>query len=142
MMSDVHTVMLRLDTEFKARASFGSVPGAPGVLLDEPPPLGAGSGPNALDLLAAAIGNCLAASLMFCLQKSHADVSAIEATVTTHTARNAANRLRVDHVGVQLRLVGATDPAKVARCSGRFEDFCTVTASVRDGIRVDVSVTS
>jgi uncharacterized OsmC-like protein len=141
-MSETHVVTLRLEGNYQGRATFDSVPGAPGVPLDEPPPLGAATGPNAMDLLAAAIGNCLAASLLFCLQKSRVEVGGIDATVTTHTGRNEVNRLRIDRVDVELRLSGAEDAAKLARCSALFEDFCTVTASIRDGITVNVNLTT
>ncbi len=137
-MAETHTVTLTFEDGYRARATFESVPGTPSVLLDEPQPLGGGAGPNALDLLAAAIGNCLAASLLFCMRKSRTDVGGLEATVTTYTGRNEANRLRVDRVDVELRVSGAGDAAKLARCSGMFEDFCTVTASIRNGIQVNV----
>jgi len=139
-MSDSHTVTLKFKDGYQAQATFESVPGAPSLVLDEPPPLGGSAGPNAMDLLAAAIGNCLAASLLFCMQKSRAEVGGLEATVTTHSGRNEANRLRIEHVDVQLRVSGAEDAAKLARCAGLFEDFCTVTASIRNGVTVNVSL--
>ena len=40
------------------------------VTLDEPPPLGHDSAPNAARFLAAAIGDCLSASLVFCMKKA------------------------------------------------------------------------
>jgi len=40
--------------------------------MDEPEPMGGNSGPNACKVLAATIGNCLTASLLFCLQKAMA----------------------------------------------------------------------
>lgn len=141
-MSETHSVTLRFGGDYQARATFESVPGTPVVLLDEPAPLGQGAGPNALDLLAAAIGNCLAASLLFCLRRSRVEVEGLEARITTHTARNDQGRLRISHVDVELRpQVPAGDAAKRARCAGLFEDFCTVTASIRDGIKVNVALT-
>jgi uncharacterized OsmC-like protein len=139
-MAETHTVSLSFGEGYRARATFESVPGAPSLLLDEPPPLGGAAGPNAMDLLAAAIGNCLGASMLFCMQRSRAPIGGLQATITTHTARNEENRIRIDRVDVQLRVTGAEDAAKLARCSGLFEDFCTVTASIRAGVTVNVSV--
>ena len=142
-MSETHTVTLKFEEGYRCRATFESLPGAPEVVLDEPPPLGNATGPNALDLLAAAVGNCLAASLLFCLKKSRADVAGLAAKVTTHTSRNDAGRLRISHIDVALDpSVGAADSAKFDRCAGLFEDFCTVTASIRDGVKVNVSLKS
>ena len=37
-------------------------------------------------------------------------------------------------------LVSSTDAMRLARCEGLFEDFCTVTARVKHGIPVHVSL--
>jgi organic hydroperoxide reductase OsmC/OhrA len=141
-VSETHTVSLKLEEGYRIRATFESVAGAPSLVLDEPEPLGAGTGPNAQDLLAAAIGNCLAASLIFCLRKSRADVTGLEARVTTDTGRTEGNRLRINRVDVELApKVGEEDAAKMARCAGLFEDFCTVTASLKGGLDVRVNLT-
>jgi uncharacterized OsmC-like protein len=140
-MAETHTVTLRFEEGYRCRATFESVPGAPQVVLDEPAPLGTASGPNALDMLSAAIGNCLAASLMFCLKKSRADVTGLSAKVTTQTSRNEAGRLRISHIDVDLEpAFAAADAAKFDRCATLFEDFCTVTASIREGVKVNVSL--
>jgi uncharacterized OsmC-like protein len=140
-MSETHTVTLTFEEGYRCRARFESVPGTPEILLDEPAPLGSASGPNAMDMLAAAIGNCLGASLIFCLKKSRADVTGLSASVTTHSGRNEAGRLRIMHVDVELApSVAAADAAKQERCAGLFEDFCTVTASIRSGVQVNVSL--
>jgi uncharacterized OsmC-like protein len=111
--------------------------------MDEPAPLGGSAGPNATDLLAAAVGNCLAASLLLCLQKSHASIETMSATVTAHIDRNDRGRLRI--VGLDVDIdprLGADDAAKLERCRGLFEDYCMVSASVRQGIPIDVRVLS
>jgi uncharacterized OsmC-like protein len=138
-MSESHAVTLKLENTFRCHVTFENVPDAPALLLDEPAPLGAGSGPNAMDLLAAAIGNCLAASLMFCLKKSRVDSSGIEVRVVASSDRNEAGRLRVSGVNVELRPNFPDDP-KAARCTALYEDFCTVTQSIRSGFPVTVTV--
>lgn len=109
--------------------------------MDEPEPLGEGQGPNAARVVAAAIGNCLSASLLYCLGKAHIDVVDLETRVTGETVRNERGRLRLGKLQVHIEPdVGAVPREKLQRCLDIFEDFCLVTASVREGLDVDVSV--
>jgi uncharacterized OsmC-like protein len=133
-----HHVTLRLADKFRFVAEFADVPGA-SVVFDEPPPLGGNSAPNAAEMLSAAIGNCLAASLTFCLRRSRIDLQDMTADVTTHVARNERGRLRIRGIDVQLEPVVATGTT-INRCEALFEDFCMVTASVQQGIPVHVSL--
>jgi uncharacterized OsmC-like protein len=111
------------------------------VLMDEPPVLGQQHGPNASRLLAAAVGNCLSASLLFCLQKKDASPRSIKAQVTCILVRNERQRLRIGGLEVEISLDAADfDATRLKRCLDMFEDFCVVTASLREGIAVDVSV--
>lgn len=122
--------------------AVGFPPGFPFMLvMDEPVPLGRGRGPNAARILGAAIGNCLAASLLYCLRKAHIEVKDLEAAVEGELVRNEAGRLRVAAVQVRLApVVAGADRARMARCLDIFEDFCVVTQSVRQGIEVSVDV--
>jgi uncharacterized OsmC-like protein len=108
--------------------------------LDEPAPLGRDSAPNAARILAAAIGNCLAASLVFCLKKQKLAASGVKADVAVEIVRNDAHRLRIGKVDVTLHAGLPEGDAAAARCLETFEDFCMVTQSVRDGIDVGVRV--
>ncbi len=142
-MSDegVHHVTLSLARGFEFVASFDDLPDSPPVLLDEPAPLGDGRGPSAAALLSAAVGNCLAASLLFCLGKARASVDELTARVTTHLVRNDAGRYRIGRIDVALTAaVGEDDHNRLTRCQDLFEDFCIVTESVRKGIPVNVTV--
>lgn len=109
------------------------------VKLDEPPPLGHDHAPNAARYLAAAVGNCLAASLVFCTKREGHVLSNVKATVRLTLVRNEQRRLRIGKIDVALDAPGASEAA-LAGCLGAFEDFCVVTQSVRHGIPVDVSV--
>jgi uncharacterized OsmC-like protein len=115
--------------------------GLPELALDEPEPLGGQKGPNASRLVAAAVGNCLAASLFFCLQRSRFEVEGLSARVQGSLARNPEGRLRIAGFDVRIELpINDEEHARVQRCLDLFEDFCVVTASVRQGIPVSVSV--
>jgi uncharacterized OsmC-like protein len=134
------TIIVEREHDFEFRVRFDNAR-FPELTLDEPEPLGHAVGPNASRILAAAVGNCLASSLLFCLQRSKQTVKEVQAEVTPRIARNDEGRLRVSHIGVKLH-VGAkgTDPRKLQRCVEIFENFCIITASVRQGIPVDVTV--
>jgi uncharacterized OsmC-like protein len=126
-------------TGYQFRVVFDK-PTHPQVLTDEPLPLGEDQGPNPARLLAAAIGSCLSASLAFCLNRAEVPLAGLTANVHADLVRNERKRLRVGSVRVELhpKLAGtAGDPSE---CLERFEDFCVVTESVREGVPVDVSV--
>jgi uncharacterized OsmC-like protein len=111
------------------------------VAMDEPEPLGESSAPNASMMLSSAVGHCLAASLLFCLGKSRVEAKGIEADVETSLTRNDRGRWRIEGIKVKVKPeVSDVDREKLERCLGLFEDFCIVTASVRQGIKVDVEI--
>lgn len=111
------------------------------LLVDEPEPLGQRNGPNASRLIAAAVGNCLSASLLFCLEKAKQRVNRLHTDVAGTMMRNARGRLRVGKLDVRITLdVAADQPERVNRCFELFEDYCVVTASVRKGIPVSVVI--
>ena len=131
---------LRLDAGFAHAVDFG-LPGVEPLIVDEPPPLGEGRGPNPSRLLASAVASCLASSLLFCLRKSRIDVTALDTHVTGRLERNDRGRLRVAEIHVVLSpLMSEDDRARIGRCVEVFEDYCLVTQSVRDGIRVSVDI--
>ena len=141
-MSGVHSheANLRLVTKYRVMAEFPEVSGTPSLLFDEGPPVGDGRGPNAAMVLGAAIGDCLSATLMSCLSRAHVDVEALTATVLTRVARNEAGRFRISGIEVELcPTVPPSERAGLERCQAVFQDYCTVTESVRQGIPVTVS---
>ena len=72
---------------FEFRVKFDKEQFAP-LLLDEPPPLGRDTAPNAARVLAAAIGNCLSASLVFCLKRAKVAATGVTADVDVEIVRN------------------------------------------------------
>lgn len=116
-------------------------PQAADLLMDEPPPLGRASGPNASRLLAAAAANCMSASLLYCLAKEDPPANSLRAEVTCTMIRNEANRLRIG--GMEVKLVIDDELAgskRFDRCKALFEDFCIVSSSIREGIPIQVAV--
>lgn len=141
-MTEKSTFQLELehvaDYEFRVKFDW---PDVPDLMLDEPVPLGSQRGPNASRLIAAGVANCLTASLLFCLRKSHAEPKGVKATVTGHTIRNEQGRLRLGGFEVTITVDGDPDQAaRLTRCTGLFENFCVVTESVRQGVPVSVRV--
>jgi organic hydroperoxide reductase OsmC/OhrA len=132
-------VRLRREAGYRFVVEF---PGsAPPLGVDEPPPLGTGSGPNPSALLAAAIADCLSASLVYCLERARLEVGDVEAEAEVAFKRNESGRLRIGSVDVRLRPeVQGAPGGRGERCLELFEDFCVVTESVRRGIDVSVTV--
>ena len=108
---------------------------------DEPPPLGRGEGPSPVQLLAAAVGNCLSDSLLFALRKFKQAPDPIRTEVQAQVGRNAEGRLRVLRIEVALHLgVPGASLEHLERVLGSFEAYCTVTQSVAQGISVQARV--
>jgi uncharacterized OsmC-like protein len=139
VMAHAVTVSLKQEKDFRFAIEFAA--GMPVLHGDETPPLGGGTGPNPAQLLAAAVGNCMADSLLFALRKFKQQPEPVQADVTATIDRNAQNRLRVQHILVKLTLgVRGSGLAHLDRALDQFEDFCTVGQSVRQGIPVTVEV--
>src|SRR5919197_2875076 len=138
-----HHAIVTLVRGYEFVAEFPDVAGPSAMPPDEPQPLGGNRGPNAAAVLGAAIGNCLAASLMFCLRKTRAKVYGMPAEGVTHVTCTEAGKFRISAIDVQMTPeVGDADMDKLDRCEPLFEDFCIVTQSVRQGIPVNVTVKS
>jgi len=116
-------------------------PSLEALTVDEPPPLGEFRGPNPARLIAAAVANCLAASLLFCLQKSRVAPTGLRSVARGRLARNEQGRLRLGGIEVTLTLdAGEEGRPRLERCLGLFEDYCVVTESIRHGVPVAVRV--
>jgi uncharacterized OsmC-like protein len=141
-MSEAETIRLTItqEADYAFRVAFDDT-ALPALFADETPPLGGGRGPDPARLLGAAIGNCLCASLLFALRKFKNAPGTIVARVRIEHARNAARRLRIGKVAVEIALPeAATSYRDVERILAQFEEFCTVTESVRAGVPVEVTV--
>lgn len=97
-------------------------------------------GPNPTRLVASAIAGCLSASYIFCLKKKDHKLDELETVSEAVVARNEEGRLRIKEINVVLKPVSESEEVKkrMGQCKKFFEKFCTVTASVREGITVNV----
>jgi organic hydroperoxide reductase OsmC/OhrA len=133
-------ITLAQQSDYRFKVRFDQ-PAVPELITDEIAPLGTDAGPNPSRLLAAAIANCLAASLLFAMRKFGNEPGPITAEAAVTIGRNAQKRLRITHVAVDLKLGVAGDAiVQRERILAQFEEFCIVTQSVRAGIPVDVRV--
>ena len=131
------TISLKRIENFLFQIDFGAFGN---VLTDEPEPLGGGEGPNPSAMLAAAVANCLSASLLFALRKHKDDPGELTATVTGKVERVDRFR-RVTGFDVQIRLgVPQESLPGLEKAVDVFENFCTVTQSVRHGVPVTVEI--
>jgi organic hydroperoxide reductase OsmC/OhrA len=134
------SVTLERTENYAFDVDFG-LDGVPGLRVDELEPLGAGQGPNASKMLAAAVGDCLSASLLFCLAKAKAEVKSMKTTVEGKLVRNERGRWRVAELSVELIPdLMAGNIVQLNRCIDLFEDFCIVGKSVEHGIPLRIRV--
>lgn len=137
-MSDTFEIQLERTAGFQFRTDFPDTD-IQSLVVDEPAPLGTGTGPNPARLLGVAVGNCLSASLLFCLGKSRVEVGGITTKVLGTYRRDEKNRLRVGSFDVTIQ-IDIKDVKRASKCLDIYEDYCVVTASVRAGIDVNVTV--
>nr|WP_137939362.1 OsmC family protein [Chitinivorax sp. B] len=138
-MAEQIVITLTQQHDYQFLIDFGEP--VPTLLTDESAPLGQDAGPDPTRLLATAVANCLAASLLFALRKFKNQPEPIQAKATVTMTRNLTNRLRIGDIAVELQIgQQAVDVAQLDRILGQFEDFCVVTQSVRQGLPVSVKV--
>ncbi len=136
--SPVH-ISLQQKQDYQFEVSFGGA--VPPLLADEPAPMGSGLGPSPVQLLAAAVGNCLVDSLLFALRKFKQAPEPLRCDVEAQVGRNSEGRLRVLAIRAVLTLgVPAATLEHLDRVLAQFESFCTVTQSVGQGIPVVIEV--
>jgi len=139
MSSSLVRVELTQQHDYRFDNQFGD--GIPLLTADEPAPMGSGQGPTPVQLLCAAVGNCLSNSLLFALRKFKQQPEPLRCTVEAEVGRNAEGRVRVLQINASLHLgVPAASLEHLDRVLAQFEDFCTVTQSVRQGIPVALQV--
>ena len=98
-------------------------------------------GPGPAHLLGMAILGCMSASLMFCLRKKECTLDDLNATANLIVKKNEEGMWRVKEINVEF-IITTEDPdiqKRVELCKKNFEQYCTITQSVKAGIPVNVS---
>lgn len=135
----IETKMLRIDG-YKFDVKF-DLDYLSNLVADEPQPIGEGAGPNATRLLAAAVGQCMSSSLIYCLKKARIPIINLETTVKMNLFKNEKGLTRIKDIDIQIDLeINEEDQKRIQRCLTIFQDYCTVTQSIRNGIKVNVKV--
>ena len=135
----ITSVSLQQQADYRFEIRFGD--DIPALIADEPAPLGQGAGPSPAQLLCASVGNCLSDSLLFALRKFKQAPDPLRCDVQAEVGRNTDNRLRILGIHATITLgVAAGSLEHLDRALAQFEDFCTVTQSVRQAIPVRVTV--
>jgi uncharacterized OsmC-like protein len=133
------TVHLQQQADYRFEIRFDDV--MPVLTSDEPAPQGTGLGPSPVQLLCAAVGNCLSDSLLFSFRKFKQAPEPIQCEVQAHVGRNDQGRMRVLRMDAKLKLgVAANKLQHAERVLSQFEEFCTVTQSVGLGIPIHTRV--
>ncbi|MHA1194521.1 MAG: OsmC family protein [Promethearchaeota archaeon] len=99
-------------------------------------------GPNPTKLLGMAILGCLSASFIFCIKKRNLTLNNLKAEGTVIISRNNKGFLRVKKIDVKINTkINYPETLKRAKlCKKMFENYCTITQSVRNGINVNVDI--
>ena len=133
--------MVKLD-DYKFIVDFnkGSIPD---LFMDETEdiPGGEGKGPTASMLIAAAIGNCLSASLQFCLTKKRNKVNELKTKVVIFRERNKEGFWRISEANVTITPdIENAEDSSVQRCIEIFRKYCIVSSSLDAGIKINVNI--
>ena len=139
-MSESTITTLKQIQGYKFKAEFDETD-IPSMVVDESVPIGENSGPNPTRLLSVAIGHCLSSSLLYCLQKARVKVMGLQTTIIVNKEKNEEGFIRITSLAAKIQLqVNDEDKPRVPRCLKIFENYCTVTQSIRKGIKVNINI--
>lgn len=126
---------------FRSQASEDGIPHGESYYSDEPDPVGEASAPATPALLASALGHCLSASLYEALRGADVELLGVDTEAVAVVALGASGLPRIRHVDITIRpRLAAPRQAEMQRCEDDFQNHCTVTCSVRQGVQVNVDV--
>ncbi|MGA8275680.1 MAG: OsmC family protein [Thermoplasmata archaeon] len=127
--------------KYRFEARYPDQPFGP-LVLDEPPPVGGAAGPGPIQSLATAVGHCMSSTLLSTLERAHVEVSPLHTRVEVEVGRNERGRLPVRRLSLHIHTapLHPEDQERFDHCVSLFEDFCTVSGAVREGIPIETEV--
>jgi len=95
---------------------------------------------NPARFLLSAVLACLNSSFAFCLKKSRVPLKAMSSKGILTIKRNEEGRLRVSQIDVELfpEIEIESGIPRLEKCIETYHNYCTITASVRQGIPVNI----
>lgn len=99
-------------------------------------------GPNPSKLLALSVLSCLASSFTFCLQKKNFSLSDIEGTAVITSKRNKKGFWRLKNIDVKLnpKIDNPEMLKRADQCKDSFEEYCVISESIREGIKINLKL--
>jgi organic hydroperoxide reductase OsmC/OhrA len=143
MTSNHYNIGLTWTNDLIFKFDLGALKNVPELFLDETNEDPATKvGVSSSRLLGMAVMGCLSSSFLFCMSKREFIPDEFHADVEVVKGRNGEGRLRVQEIKVNLYPKFSDPEAKnqLEECRKIFENFCTVTASIREGIQVTVNI--
>ncbi len=135
-----YSINIKRIQNYKFEVDF-NLDNADRIVVDEDPPQGLNEGGDPSRLLAASIAHCTMSSLLFCMEKSRASVDDMKATARVVFGRDEDKRLRITDVILSIDVkVPKSDEPKLERCVPLFQQYCTVTESVKRGINIKTDI--
>lgn len=128
--------------DYKFSVNFGKE-SIPSLLMDETEdiPGGEETGPTASMLIGAAAGNCLSASLFFCLSKKRVNLKNLKTKITLKRKRNDKGYWSISGIVVDLQPeIAEEDRDRFDQCVEIFRNYCIVSNSIETGIPLTVNI--
>jgi organic hydroperoxide reductase OsmC/OhrA len=143
MPEDESVVELDQVERYRFEVRYPGKPFGP-IVVDEPVPTGGGAGPSPTEMLASAVGHCMSSTLLNTLERAHVPVTPLHTTVNVEVGRNEKGRLRVRLLSLELRVqpLDEVDRPRFDHSVSIFEEFCTVSGAVREGIPIHTRIGS
>ena len=141
--SEHYNIGLTWTNDLIFKLDFSGLANVPELFLDETNAAPSEKvGVTPARLLGMSVMGCLSSSFLFCMSKRQFTPDEFHAEAEVIAGRNEEGRLRIQEIKVNLYPKFSDPEAKsrLEECKKIFEKFCTVSASVREGIQITTNI--